>query len=106
MSPSSSETENANRVDFAAVGFRFVFATPLRSGSWVLDVCRGCVGLEIGFDFMVKKDPGSTPRALFLKRSTSSLSDDELEDRDGFAGRVTRERRISECSVSELSDDI
>lgn len=32
----------------------------------------------------MKKEPGRTPRAFFLRRSIASLSDDEDEDEDEF----------------------
>src|SRR5277367_1052055 len=87
-SSSSEDTGYANRAGLAAVGFRFVFATPLRSGSWVfVVVCLECVGLEIGLDLMVKNDPGRTPRAFFLKRSSWSVSDAEDGD-DGDGARL------------------
>ena len=77
----------SNRVDFATVGFRFVLATPLRSGSWVVVVGRDVTGFDVGLDFMVKNDPGRTPRALFLKRSSSSVSDAE-DGEDGVGCRL------------------
>jgi len=69
------------------MGFRFVLATPLRSGSWVLVWWRGFVGFEMGLDLIVKKDPGRTPRAFFLKRSSWSVSDAEDGD-EGDGARL------------------
>ena len=87
LSSSSEETGYANRVGLPVMRFRFVLATPLRSGSWVLVVCREGMGLGIGLDFMVKNEPGKTPRALFLKRSSWSVSDAEDGD-DGDGARL------------------
>lgn len=71
----------------AAARFRFVLATPLRSGSWVLVALREIIGFEVGFGFMVKNDPGKTPRAFFLKRSNSSVSEAEARE-DGVGCRL------------------
>lgn len=63
----------------------FVFAIPRRS--WIADWCRAAIGQLISC-LILKKEPGSTPRALFLRRCNSSVSDveEDNESRRGARG--------------------
>ena len=63
-------------------------------------VGRYVTGLGTVFARTVKNDPGSTPRAFFLKRSNSSVSDGGEDDGVGLrrgGGRLV----ASDCSLSE-----
>ena len=63
-------------------------------------VCRYVIALGTVFARTVKNDPGNTPRAFFLKRSNSSVSDEDEDDGVGLCrGRGTLGE--SDCSLSE-----
>ena len=80
----------------------FTLAIPRRSWSCVGFGWRDREGLDVGFDWTVKNEPGSTPRAFFLSCSIWSVSEDEEDE--GVSGCRTGRTGENDGKDSSLSD--